>query len=103
MVLFTRYTLFLNEQRPKLKKKSKDMHFSEMTKILGNQWSGMAQDDKQVNDNFQVTNWINLLSLLNSILFPYALLAQSAKVCCPINVNLYDTWQSTQDILHTDG
>ncbi|XP_072039317.1 uncharacterized protein [Amphiura filiformis] len=41
------YTLFLNEQRPKLKKKSKDMHFSEMTKVLGNQWSGMAQEDKQ--------------------------------------------------------
>ena len=52
MILFARYTLFLNEQRPKLKKKSKDMHFSEMTKILGNQWSGMTQDDKQVNCAF---------------------------------------------------
>ncbi|XP_060707577.1 uncharacterized protein LOC132833372 isoform X2 [Hemiscyllium ocellatum] len=43
----TGYVLFLNEQRAKLKIKHPDLPFTEITKLLGTQWSQLSQEGKQ--------------------------------------------------------
>ncbi|XP_078066333.1 SWI/SNF-related matrix-associated actin-dependent regulator of chromatin subfamily E member 1-related-like isoform X3 [Mustelus asterias] len=43
----TGYVLFLNEQRAKLKIEHPDLPFTEITKLLGTQWSQLSQEGKQ--------------------------------------------------------
>ncbi|XP_067900312.1 uncharacterized protein [Heterodontus francisci] len=43
----TGYVLFLNEQRAKLKTEHPDLPFTEITKLLGTQWSQLSQEGKQ--------------------------------------------------------
>ncbi|XP_078394429.1 uncharacterized protein LOC144678518 isoform X1 [Cetorhinus maximus] len=43
----TGYVLFLNEQRAKLKIEHPDLPFTEITKLLGTQWSQLPQEGKQ--------------------------------------------------------
>ncbi|XP_069782058.1 SWI/SNF-related matrix-associated actin-dependent regulator of chromatin subfamily E member 1-like isoform X2 [Narcine bancroftii] len=43
----TGYVLFLNEQRAKLKIERPELPFTEITKLLGTQWSQLSQEGKQ--------------------------------------------------------
>ncbi|XP_051895102.1 uncharacterized protein LOC127583295 isoform X2 [Pristis pectinata] len=43
----TGYVLFLNEQRAKLKIEHPELPFTEITKLLGTQWSQLSQEGKQ--------------------------------------------------------
>ncbi|XP_006817909.1 uncharacterized protein LOC100373324 [Saccoglossus kowalevskii] len=43
----TAYVLYLNEQRVKVKEENPEMAFTEVTKLLGSQWSSMSAEDKQ--------------------------------------------------------
>ncbi|XP_033104485.1 uncharacterized protein LOC117107068 [Anneissia japonica] len=43
----TAYVFFSNEQRLKVKKENPDMSFTEITKLLGNQWSSLNEDEKK--------------------------------------------------------
>ncbi|XP_070540817.1 high mobility group protein 20A-like [Ptychodera flava] len=43
----TAYVLYLNEQRSKIKEENPEMAFTDVTKLLGSQWSSMTADEKQ--------------------------------------------------------
>ncbi|XP_071947933.1 uncharacterized protein [Antedon mediterranea] len=43
----TAYVLFLNEQRSKVKKEHPELNFTEITKVLGNRWSSLGEDEKK--------------------------------------------------------
>lgn len=43
----TGYVRFLNEHREKFREKHPEMPFHEVTKVLGQKWSSMTQDEKQ--------------------------------------------------------
>ena len=44
----TGYVRFLNERRDKVRNDNPNMTFSEITKMLGAEWSKLAQHEKQV-------------------------------------------------------
>ena len=49
----TGYVRFLNEHREKVRNEHPELPFHEITKILGNMWSQLPQQQKQVGLLFQ--------------------------------------------------
>ena len=45
----TGYVRFLNERREKVRAENPGMAFSELTKLLGSEWSRLPQHEKQVS------------------------------------------------------
>ena len=48
-LLMCRYVRFINSRRAEVKQQHPHLQFSEITKILGLEWSNLLQEEKQVH------------------------------------------------------